>query len=267
MRSKRLQFIIAVLACLAFFGCTRTTEEFTSSPLSDYLPLQVGKYITYRLDSTVFTKLGSTTVVNSYQEKHIVDSKFTDAAGRDSYRIFRFIRDTAGTQPWKSAGTYSITPTDKTVEVNENNLRFLKLVLPIKQDFTWKGNNYLPDNPFSSIYNFDLVDAGMSDWDYSYTSTDGSLTLKGQTFNNVLTVDATITDPVFNTNFDPNSNSASVISANSPAYVSYMQDNYAKGIGLIYQRFILWEYQPPNGANPSGAKVGFGIKRSIIDHN
>src|SRR6478672_9108651 len=100
MRSQRLHLIILAIACIVFFGCHKKTEEFTSAPLSDYLPLQVGKYITYRLDSTVFTNFGTVTVVNSYQEKHVIDSKFTDASGRDSYRIFRFIRDTAGTQLW-----------------------------------------------------------------------------------------------------------------------------------------------------------------------
>ena len=267
MRSKRLHLITAALACFIFFGCDKKTEEFTSASLSDYLPLQVGKYITYRLDSTVFTNFGTVTVVKYYQEKQIVDAKITDALGRDSYRILRFLRDTAATQPWAPAGTYSITPTDKTIEVIENNLRFVKLVMPVKQDFTWKGNNFLADKAFGSIYSFDIADAGMADWDYSYSSTESSMVLKGQTFNNVLTVDVDISDPFFNTNFDPNSNSVNITNTSSPAYATYLQDNYAQGIGLIYQRFIMWEYQPPNGSNQTGAKIGFGVKRSIIDHN
>ena len=261
MRSKQLNFITTILACFIFFGCKQTTEEFKSAPLSDYLPLQVGKYITYRLDSTVFTNFGTITEVHSFQEKQIVDAKITDALGRDSYRILRFTRDTAGTQPWAPAGSYSITPTDKTIEVIENNLRFVKLVMPVTQDNTWKGNRYLPDEAFSSSYTFNN-DFGMDDWDYTYTSTGGSLTVKGQTYNDVLTVDGI--DDVFNTN---NENTTTVTNPSVIAYVNYLQDNYAKGLGLIYQQFIMWEYQPPNGVNPTGSKVGFGIKRSIIDHN
>jgi hypothetical protein len=260
MRSKRLHLITAALACFIFFGCDKKTEEFTSAPLSDYLPLQVGKYITYRLDSTVFTNFGTVTVVNSYQEKHVIDSKFIDASGRGSYRIFRFLRDTAGNKPWAPAGTYSITPTDNTIEVIENNLRFVKLVMPIKQDNTWKGNHYLPDDAFVSLYTFNN-DFGMQDWDYNYSSIDKSLAVKGKTYNNVLTVD--VIDDVFNAN----ESNASVLNPGVIGYVNHLQDNYAKGIGLIYQEFIMWEYQPPNAANPTGAKVGFGIKRSIIDHN
>lgn len=260
MRSNRLNLITAALACFLFLGCNKTTEEFKSASLSDYLPLQVGKYITYRLDSTVFINFGTVTEVHYFQEKQIVDAKFTDASGRESYRILRFLRDTAGTQPWAPAGSYAITPVDKTIEVIENNFRFVKLVLPVKLDNSWKGNRYLPNEPFGSVYSFNN-DFLMSDWDYTYSSVDGSLSVKGKTYNDVLTVDAI--DEVFNAN----ANNATVISPSSIAYVNYLQDNYAKGLGLIYQQFIMWEYQPPNGSNQVGSKAGFGIKRSIIDHN
>lgn len=261
MRSKRLHLITAALACFVFFSCNRTTEEFPSEPLSNYIPLQVGKYITYRLDSTVFTNFGTTVVVRSFQEKHVVDTKFTDALGRDSYRILRFTRDTAGTQPWSPAGVYSITPTNNTIEVNENNLRFIKLVEPIKQDNTWKGNRYLPDDAFGPSYSFSIVDAGMADWDYTYTSTGETVNIKGKTYSDVVTVDAV--DEVDNAN----ENTATVLNPNTVASVNHVQDKYAKGLGLVYQKFIMWEYQPPNGSNQTGAKVGFGIVRSIIDHN
>jgi hypothetical protein len=260
MRSKQLHLLTAALACFLFIGCGKTVETYTSSPLSDYVPLQAGKYITYRLDSTVFSNFGTVNVVKSFQEKQVVDSKFTDATGRDSYRIFRFTRDTAGTQPWVSAGTYVITPTDKTVEVIENNLRFVKLVMPIAQDYTWKGNRYLSSEPFSSVYSFNN-DMGMDQWDYTYTSIQGNLTVKGKAYSDVLTVDG-IHD-VFNANI----NNATVVNPAIIGYVNHQQDNYAKGIGLVYQEFIMWEYQPPNGVNQVGSKVGFGIKRSIIDHN
>ena len=42
-------------------------------------------------------------------------------------------------------------------------------------------------------------------------------------------------------------------------------EKYAKGIGLIFQELKMWEYQPPSSAR-SGYR-GFGVKRTIIDHN
>lgn len=261
MRSNRLHLVTTALASLVFFSCTRETEEFKTTPLSQYFPLQVGKYITYRLDSTVFTAFGANTEVHSYQEKHVIDAELTDAQGRKTYRIFRFLRDTAGTLPWAPTGTYSVTPTDSVIEVNENNLRFIKLVLPVTQDNVWRGNRFLPINAFGPLYSFDN-DLEMDDWDYTYSSVDGSLTAFGKTYTDVVTVDAinealyadlddfTVTDP-----------SAPI------AYVNYLQEQYAKGIGLVGQRFVMWEFQHPNGSQNPGAKVGFGVRRLIIDHN
>ena len=56
-------FRIGLLAIfsISFFSCSNKTEPFVSEPLSDYIPLQTGKYITYRLDSLVFTNFGTVT--------------------------------------------------------------------------------------------------------------------------------------------------------------------------------------------------------------
>jgi hypothetical protein len=169
MRSKRLPLFISASALLVIFSCTKKTDEFTSEPLSDYVSPQVGKYIVYRLDSTVFTNFGTTKEVHSYQEKHVVDAEITDAAGRKGYRVYRFIRDAAGTNPWAPAGSYFIVPNDKTIEFVENNLRFLRLALPLKQGFSWMGNQFLPSEPYSGLYGFNN-DNSMYDWEYTIDS-------------------------------------------------------------------------------------------------
>ena len=166
----RAQILFSLLACTLLFSCKKETEEFNTEPITDYLPTQTGKYITYRIDSTIFTNFGANTEVRSYQEKHVVDAQFTDNSGRTSYRVFRFIRDTSGTTPWKPSGTYFITPGDKTIEVSEDNLRVLKLVAPLVQGKTWKGNQYLPSDPYKSLYDF-TVDDGMNEWEFTYENT------------------------------------------------------------------------------------------------
>ena len=42
-----------------------------------------------------------------------------------------------------------------------------------------------------------------------------------------------------------------------------MQEFYAKGIGMVSQELVMWEYQPRNG----GYKVGFGVKHTMLNHN
>ena len=158
---------LAILIAISLFSCNKKTEEYVSETTADYLPLSAGKYIIYRLDSTIFTQFGRTTEVHKYQVKHQVDALITDNLGRPAYRVFRFIRDSAGTQPWQANGSYAVTLLNDQAEVNDDNLRVIKLHLPIKDGFTWKGNHYLPADPYGSIFNFSNDD-NMADWDFTY---------------------------------------------------------------------------------------------------
>jgi hypothetical protein len=253
MRAKRLNPLLLVFTALIIFSCSKT-DDFKTDQVSDYVPLIKDKYITYRVDSTVFTNFGRTTETHSYEEKNIVDAEITDALGRPSYRMFRFIRD-IGQSGWRSAGSYFITPLNNTVEVIENNLRFVKLALPLTENNTWKGNRFLPSEPYSSFYPFNN-DFDMDTWDYTISSKGETITLDGKTINDVLTVDG-INDVV----------NVPVIDPAAYASISYQTEKFAKGIGLVFQETILWEYQPNTSGAGGGYKIGFGVKRSMIDHN
>jgi hypothetical protein len=262
-----------IAATIFLFSCKKETEEYTDpgEPLSDYLPLQVGKYITYRADSLVFPNAGRTIERHYYQEKHIIDAQVPDGLGRPSYRVFRYTRDSAGTQGWSPAGTYFITPIVDSntrlftrIEVIENNLRVIKLAKSIKQDQTWKGNQYLATDPYITLYgnNFQRDD-DMNIWDYTVTETNGSMNIRGVNYNNVVTVQAINELDNVSTN-NPNQ---LVTDVNRLATADISIDKYAKGIGLIYQEYTLWEYQPPTSGNTTGYYNGFSVIRRIIDHN
>ena len=251
---NRLPFFTLLLIAAVLGGCEKETEAFEAAPLSDYLPVQPGKFITYKTDSTVFTSFGTVSVVRSYQEKHLIDAALTDNEGRIAYRVFRSLRNADGSGTWKPAGTYTIVPETATIEVVENNLRFLKLAAPIKQDNNWKGNRFLPDNAYGVAYAFSNDD-NMAEWDYTYTQTGESLNLNGTTLPNVLTVQQV----------DERAN-APVTQPGAYGYINFSVNKYAKGIGLVYEEVEMWEYQPNPGGN-SGYRTGFGVKRTMIDHN
>lgn len=244
-------FVGSLFLFLMLASCKKETETFQTASVSDYFPLQVGKYITYNLDSTVFTNFGQTQTVVHYQAQDRVDAQITDNLGRPSYRIVRYIRKNE-TQPWVASNTFLVTLTENSVEYNENNLRFIKLRLPVVKDFSWKGNSYLPTNPYLS---YDFSDADfMNDWDYIYDSIGVPLTI------NTVTIDSTLkVAQIDYTNNDPLSQ------PDGYAERTYSVEKYGKGIGLIYKEFVHWEYQPPASASPGYS--GFGIKLSITGHN
>ncbi|GAC1426067.1 MAG: hypothetical protein NVS1B13_06140 [Flavisolibacter sp.] len=243
-----------------FLSCKKQTTLYATDQISDYLPLKLGSYIIYRTDSTVFTNFGRKTEVHSYLEKQVVDAQITDGLDRPSYRIFRYLTDTSAAGPWVATSTLWITPLAHSAEFIEDNLRVIKIILPIQQGITWNGNRFLPDKPYSSLYTFSN-DNGMNSatlpyWNYAYSNIDSTLTFNGQSLPHVLVVNGVNESNNVN---DPN-----------PAdyqSLNYIQDMYAKGIGIIYQNFIMWEYQPNTGGPGGGFKVGFGVKRYMVNHS
>ena len=234
---------------MAFFACKKK-DSFTSATISDYNPLVTGKYIIYKLDSTVLPPFSNTFVTHTYQAKDSVEGQITDNLGRPAFRIIRFIR-TDDTQPWMPNNTFMAVITGNTLEYTEDNLRFVKLSLPIKEGVSWKGNEYLTSDPYP-YYQFDSD--FMADWLYTYQQVGASVTLGANTFDDTITVferDDAQGDPGSQPDFY--------------AEKTHSIEQYAKGVGLIYKDFLHWEYQPPGGSRTG--YNGFGITLTLVSHN
>jgi hypothetical protein len=242
--------LLAVVFLTAIFsGCKKTNEEFKTDAISDYAPLVVGKYITYQLDSLIFAdNIILKDTVFSYQVKHLVQDTITDNLGRKAFTIRRFIRKTAAAE-WVADNSFVAVNTGNSYEFIENNLRFLKLIEPIKSGYTWKGNSFLETSSSGSDIQY------YDDWDYTYDSVNTPLQLGSVIIDSTLKVAER--DEVQGNPDDP----AAIISM-----VDFSVSNYAKGIGLVYRRFLHQVYQNPEG-KPYGNKTGYGITLTMIDHN
>jgi hypothetical protein len=332
-----------ILLVLFYTACTTKTEVFQSESLSDFIQLQPGKFIIYRLDSTVYTENGRNEEIHSYQEKDIVDAEIVDGSGRKSYRIFRFIRNLSGSGPWQPVSTYFITPGNSTLELVEDNLRIVQLSTPFTEGTTWKGNQYLGLEPYRSAYDF-LNDNYIKDWNFKVVKTGETLVINGKSIPEVSTIirvnerDVPDTVQVNNNAVSIRANDTSVWirgnatanimmnvanpternfrmsvynNSNFPAVLnsiptppmmsrsfefvdgawtfgardsvgkrvdratpdlpraerSYAADKFAKNIGLVEQELTLWEFQPNQNGSGTSYKVGFGVKRTMLEHN
>ncbi len=246
---KYLYLIIIAAGTLLFNSCNKENQILKLVPLSDYFPLQVGKYIIYDLDSTVFVNFGVKDTVIRYQVKDIVDAKITDNLGRPAYRITRLIRKDA-TKPWTGNNTFMAIPTDNSIEFIENNLRFQKLTLPIQEGRSWKGNTFIDTYSLYSDFKY------LADWDYTYESVGERETIGPFEFEDRLIVNQR--DEFLGQ--DPK------LPTTQYAEKNFGLEKYAKGVGLVYKEFVHWEYQ---GAQPgrSAYFTGYGIKLTIADHN
>ena len=245
---RKLTLLTTALAIAFLFQNCSKQETLSTASILDYNPLEIGRSITYRMDSTVFVNFNSTEEIHSYQVMDVVEDSVTDNLNRPTYRIRRYIRDTAGIQPWAANVTFLVTPTRNSLELNDNNLRFIKLHLPFRDDYSWKGNSYIDTYSTNSEVTY------LDDWDYIYANTDQPYDLGTQVIDSTVTVnerDEVIGDPTVDTVFSRR---------------DYSVEVYGKGIGLIYKDFLHREFQP---ATPGKAAyiLGYGIRLSMISHN
>ncbi|MEO5892995.1 MAG: hypothetical protein ABIQ31_22285 [Ferruginibacter sp.] len=238
-----------IIGLLAFNACKKQTEDFTTPQIEDYSPLVVGKFITYQLDTFKFLKFGTQDTTVSYQVKHIVDALINDNLGRPAYRIIRYIRKTPQ-DPWTPDNTFVSVNTGSSFEFIENNLRFLKLKLPVENGYTWKGNAYIDTYSLNSDVRY------LDDWDYTYENLNEPLTVGSIQLDSTIKVNER--DEVIGNPADVNSYSEK----------NFSSEVYAKGIGLVYRQFLHTEFQPATpGFNASYSDNSYGITLTMIDHN
>lgn len=248
--------VLSLLAILTIFACNKQSPGINTAPVSDYMPMQVGKYVHYRLDSMRFIDFGQRDTIVSYEAKDVVDGELTDNTGRQTFRVIRYLRDIASTDEndYIATLTYFVTPTRESIEVQEDNLKFQKLKLPVNNGYSWHGNAFLPATPYYQLYQFSN-DEDINAWDYTYSNVNEPVTINGNNYDSTATV-LQVAD----------SSNVPIEFPDGLAYKNYWTEIYAKNIGLVYKEVVMWEYQPPNSGNP-GFKSGFGLTISIIDHN
>ncbi len=259
MKKYYLALLLTGLSAIVFTACKKTEPSvYAASPLTTYyMPLAIGKYITYRMDSLTYYYFGQSDTISSYLAKDIVEDSLTDGSGRKAWLVNRYLSDTAGLSPWVPTESYTVTPTGRTIEVLENNLRFIKLKYPMSEGDSWSGNSYLPKNPYQDEFLFSSqTNINPNQWTYVYQHVNQPVTIGNQTYDSassILEVNDSSGIPIIDTVF---------------ASKTYWSETYAKNTGMIQRQTIIWEYQPepPDGSHP-GYKIGFGLNMWIVDHN
>lgn len=190
----------------------------------DYFPLQVGHWVEYHADSIVYNDFTKTTDTFTMEFRDEIVSSFDDNQGQPSWVVVRSLRQDSSFL-WTENMTYMVTGSSFRVEVVENNLRFIRLVFPVKPNTKWYGNAYIP-----ASFNNELK--WFLGWEYKYNKVSEPFSTGYMTAEN-----SVIVDQVNNTEGAPDN--PDEFSART-----YSQEVYGKGIGLIYRELTRWEYQP-----------------------
>lgn len=255
MRKYITAISIGVLALsTALTSCKKESEDLSGLATGEgYYPLEIGKYVLYNVDSTYWDDFLESEIIYTSQVRYQTADTFTNAAGELSYKIDVFQRKQT-TDSFELREVFYVTKTNNSIEVNQKNLTFIKLIFPVADGKTWDGNAKIPlfDQNYTKEYN----DAN---WLYSYNRVDQPFDPGNNYYEHTVTVD----------HIDYQLNDPDVM-PDALGIRNFSQEVYALNVGMIYRERIYWEYQPkaPNGqGGGSGFRKGYGVRMRAIDNN
>lgn len=225
MKNKLFVSCFLLIGCFLLTRCNKT-GTIEAGNISAYTNLAVGKFVMYKLDSTVTLPFGVGFAVHSYLVKDTIDGMVTDNLNRSGFHIVRFTYDST-THQWNNSNTFMAILTGKTFEYIENNQRQTRLVNPVAENFSWQGNSYIGSSPFNFVSN----DDNFLSWTFTYRNVGQPFTAGNKRYDSTLTV----------VQFDSTTNKPFYV--NSISNYSKGYEVYAKGIGKVFQDLFSWEYQ------------------------
>lgn len=225
---------MTVLAVFSFtFSCKKKKEPEKQDVGEAYYPTKVGRYVVYNVDSIVFDEFTYDSTFYKYQIKEKIEEEYTDQQGRPALKLVRYIKKfnaavSYSAMPWIIKDVWQVNVTNKNVEVVEENVRFVKLIFPVKQNSTWNGNSTNT----------------MDEWEYKYSYKDNTETIGGVGLPKV----------------------ALVVQKHFPTKISRedYSEKYAKDIGLVYREIIDLKYNSVYNENTSWENIP--DKKGIVYH-
>jgi hypothetical protein len=234
---KRL--ILIIIPLFFFVSCTKKKIPYDESLLGlDYYPTKQGKYVIYDVDSTWYTLVPQKdTFEVKYRIKEKIADSFTDAQGQPAIRLERYVKMYSTTKsydsiPWTIKEVWMVNADKVSIQVSERDIRYTKLIFPVQENATWKGN----------------ARNNIGDWDYTYNYVDKKETINNVSLDKVLLVKQIDFDPLI--------------------YYKKYSEKYAKGVGLVYRE--MYDVQSNNVvagvATIDRIETGFIYKQSIVSY-
>jgi hypothetical protein len=208
---------------LSIFSCSTSTVEPDAARLGyDYFPLEAGSFAVYEVEETVYS-LTSAPVSKTFQVKEAVVEEFTDLSNEKAYKLMRYNRQNA-TADWNLDSVWVAKRTVNQAIRTENNVSFVKLVFPIKENQQWNGNAL--NNLGSDDYQLSKVNKAFQVNNEDFAST------------------ATVTQ----------------VNDSSACNMKRVYEVYADKVGLVYKEKILVEYRQINNICEGLGNIQAGIK-------
>lgn len=135
---KTILYIFVIV--IGFFSCKK--DKNTVSPFTgfSYAPVNAGHSVIYEVDSIIKDDFTQKSDTFKFQIKEVIESIFSDNAGRPTLRLERYKRQSAS-EPWVIYKIWTANRTGNNLEKKEDNITYVKLIFPPVAGNSWEGNS------------------------------------------------------------------------------------------------------------------------------
>ncbi|MEZ5043512.1 MAG: hypothetical protein R2828_26685 [Saprospiraceae bacterium] len=247
--------LLLSLSFLLHLSCNKREIETPNTDFGyDYYPLNVGQFWEYTVDSIIYRPaIGGIRkdTFHSFLREIVVDT-FRDNTQLLNFRVEQFTRRSADL-PWQIRNVFTMARDEINAFRVEDNLRFVKMVFPVKVDKHWSGTNYF-DELTEVVVGGNKLEM-FKGWESTIMSDSETVQTGGLGFDAVLKIQ--IAD--FNSFIE------------SREGVEY----YAKNVGLVSRSIAIFDTQCQiccNGdcgdlAWEDKVEEGFRLEQRLIRHN
>ncbi len=119
-------------------SCKKDSVIPAESYFRHYFPFTAGSYTVFDCDSIVYNDFTGEIDTFRFQIREVYQSTFTDNAGREAIRIERWKLEPGSS--WYLKDVWTLVKTDMQVEKVEEDVRFIRLMFPVKAGKKWNMN-------------------------------------------------------------------------------------------------------------------------------
>lgn len=233
------RFLSIFIFIVLFTGCKKKTEPEDNIDLGkDYYPAQLGKYVIYDVDSIVYDEFTFDSTFYKYRIKEKLEEEFIDNENKSALKLVRYIKKyntnkSYDSIPWTIKDVWQVNINSTNVEVVEENVRFTKLIFPVKKGSQWDGN----------------VRNTIGEWNYIYSYINTNELINNVPLSNTLLVTQKYFRPLI-------------------SWQNYVE-KYAKGVGLVYREIIDIKHPVTSTLTPFyniPNKQGVYYKQTIVSY-